>query len=106
MVNPVDDGLRGRGEGVVDDGPLGGAEPTQHVINRAFLRCMHGYGLCLWRLGDFTAAKAVFERMLSFNPNDDQGVRFCWDDVRYGRSWEEMQEKEDEVRAQRRQSLH
>lgn len=64
--------------------------------NRAFLRCMHGYGLCLWRLGDFAAAKAVFERMLSFNPND----------VRHGRSWEEMQKQEDEVRAQRRQSLH
>jgi hypothetical protein len=77
-----------------------------HVHNRAFLRCMHGYGLCLWRLGDFSRAKTVFERMLSFNPNDNQGVRFCWDDVRHGRSWEEMQEKEDEVRAQRRQSLH
>lgn len=76
------------------------------VHNCPFLRCMHGYGLCLWRLGDFTAAKAVFERMMSFNPNDNQGVRFCWDDVRHGRSWEEMQEKEDEVRAQRRQSLH
>jgi hypothetical protein len=43
------------------------------------------YGLCLWRLGDFAGAKAVFERMLSFNPNDNQGVRFCWDDVRHGR---------------------
>jgi hypothetical protein len=47
------------------------------VDNRAFLRCMHGYGLCLWRLGDFAAAKTVFERILSFNPNDNQGVRFC-----------------------------
>lgn len=74
--------------------------------NRAFLRCMHGYGLCLWRLGDFAGAKSVFERMLSFNPNDNQGVRFCWDDVRHGRPWEEMQKKEDDVRAQRRQSLH
>jgi len=77
-----------------------------HLYNRAFLRCLHGYGLCLWRLGDSTTAKAVFERMLSFNPNDNQGVRFCWDDVRHGRSWEEMEKKEDEVRVQRRQSLH
>ncbi len=64
------------------------------LYNRAFLRCMHGYGLCLWRLGDFSGAKAAFERVLSFNPNDNQGVRFCWDDVRRGRSWEAMQETE------------
>jgi hypothetical protein len=30
----------------------------------------------------------VFERMLSLNPNDNQGVRLCWDDVQHGRSWE------------------
>jgi hypothetical protein len=36
-----------------------------------------------------------FERILSLNPNDNQGVRFCWDDVRNRRSWEEMQERED-----------
>jgi hypothetical protein len=33
----------------------------------------------------------VFERMLSLNPNDNQGVRSCWDDVRHGRTWDETE---------------
>jgi hypothetical protein len=64
------------------------------IYNRAFLRCLYGYGLCLWRLGNLVAAKTVFERILAFNPNDNQGIRFCWNDVRRGRSWEAMQERE------------
>ena len=64
------------------------------IYNRPFLRCLHGYGLCLWRMGQLPRARQVFERILSLNPNDNQGVRFCWDDVRSGRSWEEMQEHE------------
>jgi len=60
------------------------------LYNRPFLRCLHGYGLCLWRLGRSTEAEQVFERMLSLNPNDNQGVRVCWQDVREGRSSEEM----------------
>ena len=65
-----------------------------HIYNRPFLRCLHGYGLCLWRMGQLADARQVFERILSLNPNDNQGVRFCWDDVRNGRSWDEMQERE------------
>jgi hypothetical protein len=65
-----------------------------HIYNRPFLRCLHGYGLCLWRMGQLQHARQVFERILSLNPNDNQGVRFCWDDVRSGRSWDEMQERE------------
>ncbi len=57
------------------------------VYNRPFLRCLHGYGLCLWRTGDLAGARRVFERILSFNPNDNQGVRFCWLDVRARRTW-------------------
>lgn len=76
-----------------------------HLYNRPFLRCLHGYGLCRWRLGDFGGAKTVFERILSFNPNDNQGARFCWDDVRRGLTWEEMQEREDNVEAERHQEL-
>jgi hypothetical protein len=39
-----------------------------HIDNRPFLRCMHGYGLCLWRLGRFDEAARVFDRMLWLNP--------------------------------------
>jgi hypothetical protein len=45
------------------------------IDNRPFLRCMHGYGLCLSRLGRVEEAKDVFTRMLWLNPTDNQGVR-------------------------------
>jgi len=60
-----------------------------HIFNRPFLRCLHGYGLCLWRLDRMAEARQVFERILSLSPNDNQGVRFCWNHVRSGRSWTE-----------------
>ena len=59
-----------------------------HVDNRPFLRCMHGYGLCLWRLGRNEDAMEVFNRMLRMNPSDNQGVRFLIQDIRAGREWE------------------
>lgn len=53
-----------------------GVLPWGHINNRPFLRCMHGYGLCLWRLGRYKEAEEVFTRMLWLNPTDNQGVRF------------------------------
>jgi len=76
------------------------------IYNRPFLRCLHGYGLCLWRLGKLAEAQRVFERILSLNPNDNQGVRFCWEDVRQGRSWETTKAREDAEREERRRILH
>ncbi len=64
-----------------------------HIDNRPFLRCMHGYGLCLWRLERFDEAERVFDRMLWLNPSDNQGVRFVIDDVRAKRAWEECQDE-------------
>jgi hypothetical protein len=61
------------------------------IDNRPYLRCLHGYGLCQWRLNRFEEAAAVFTRMLWLNPADNQGVRFLIDDVRTGRSWEESE---------------
>lgn len=46
------------------------------LYNRPFLRCLHGFGLCLWRLGRTDEALAVFERILALNPDDNQGIRF------------------------------
>lgn len=64
-----------------------------NIDNRPFLRCMHGYGLCLWRLDQFEAAESVFDRMLWLNPSDNQGVRFLIDDVRARKVWEEREVK-------------
>jgi hypothetical protein len=59
-----------------------------HVNNRPFLRCMHGYGLCLWRNERFEEAGRLFERMLWLNPSDNQGVRFLLEAVRSRTPWE------------------
>lgn len=59
------------------------------IYNRPFLRSLHGEGLCLWRLGRFAEAAATFERILAFNPNDNQGIRFVLDAVRAGRLWDD-----------------
>lgn len=37
----------------------------------------------------------MFERILSLDPNDNQGVRFCWDGVRHDRSWEATEAREE-----------
>ena len=57
------------------------------IYNRPFLRCLHGLGLCLWRLGDLAGAQRTFERLLSLSPVDALGARFCWWDVKQGRTW-------------------
>ena len=61
------------------------------IDNRPFLRCMHGYGLCLWRLGRFDEAESVFLRMLWLNPSDNQGVRFLIDEVKAKTAWEDRE---------------
>ena len=70
--------------GVGFDGVL----PWAHINNRPFLRCMHGYGLCLWRLGRFDEAERIFDGMLRLNPTDNQGVRFLIDAVKARKAWE------------------
>jgi hypothetical protein len=81
--------------GELSMGPdFGGLLPWGLIDNRPFLRCMHGYGLCLWRLGRFVDAYQIFERMLWLNPSDNQGVRFLIDDVRDKAPWEECQDKQ------------
>ncbi len=63
--------------------------PWGRIDNRPFLRCMHGFGLCLWRLGRDEEAAALFERMLWLNPTDNQGIRFLLPEVRAGEQWED-----------------
>ena len=57
------------------------------IDNRPFLRCMQGYGLCLWRLKRWEEAEQVFERLLWMNPLDNQGIRFLLPDVRARLAW-------------------
>ncbi len=59
------------------------------VDNRPFLRCMNGYGLCLWRLGRRDEAVRVFDRILWMNPGDNQGIRFLVPAVLDGKPWED-----------------
>ena len=68
-----------------------GVLPWGLIDNRPFLRCMHGYGLCLWRLGRFDEAEHIFEKMLWLNPSDNQGVRFLINDVKEKTSWEDLE---------------
>lgn len=66
-----------------------GVLPWGRINNRPFLRCMHGYGLSLWRLGLSEETRKVFERMLWLNPTDNQGIRFLLADIDDGKTWYE-----------------
>jgi hypothetical protein len=68
---------------------FGGLLPWGCIDNRPFLRCLHGYSLCLWRFGRMRDAEKVFTRMLWLNPTDNQGARFNLFDVKEGKAWHE-----------------
>ncbi len=46
-----------------------------HVENRPFLRLYHSFGLQLMKRAEIENALDVFEKILTLNPNDNQGVR-------------------------------
>jgi len=66
-----------------------GVLPWGLIDNRPFLRCMHGYGLCLWRLQRFEEAQRQFEQLLWMCPSDNIGVRFLLREVLARRKWRE-----------------
>lgn len=68
-----------------------GLLPWGCTDNRPFLRCLHGYGLCLWRFGRLRDAEKVFTRMLWLNPTDNQGVRSELYDVKQGEVWDKQE---------------
>ncbi len=43
--------------------------------NRPFLRAMHGLGLTYEYMGKYKKSVNIFDKMLKYNPNDNQGVR-------------------------------
>lgn len=57
------------------------------IDNRPFLRCLNGFGLCLWRLEHFEEADALFTRLLWISPSDNLGVRFLLPPVRAKQVW-------------------
>ena len=65
--------------------------PWGLIDNRPYLRCLHGYGLCLWKFKRFDEAAAVFSRMLWMNPSDNQGARFNLFEVRARTAWEDCE---------------
>ena len=69
-----------------------GILPWVFLENRPFLRCMQGYGLCLWRLGNDIKARETFERILDLSPLDNQGIRFILADMDENMSWEDCRD--------------
>ena len=67
------------------------ALPWGLIDNRPFLRCLHGKGLCLWRLGRTQEAAAVLHKQLWLNPSDNQGARFNLAALEDGKTWDEME---------------
>jgi len=63
--------------------------------NRPFLRALHVYGLCLWRLERFDEALAVFRRMLRLNPDDNQGIRFLVESVEAREQWKPLEDVDE-----------
>ena len=66
------------------------------VDSRPFMRAVHGKGLCLWRLERVQEARVIFQDMLRWNPNDNQGMRFLLPDLDEGLSWEESVARDEE----------
>lgn len=66
-----------------------GVLPWGAIDNRPFLRCLHGYGLALWKLGRFGEAAAALGRLLDLNPGDHQGAGFEVEEVRAGHPWQD-----------------
>ncbi len=53
-----------------------GRLPWVRLENRPFLRAAHGYGLALEQKRRQLDAVEVYERILFWNPNDNQGIRY------------------------------
>ena len=59
--------------------------------NRGLLRCLSGYGSCLWRLERRDEAARVLERVLRLDPADRQGVRLLLSAMRAGAPWSDAE---------------
>ncbi len=64
-----------------------GVLPGGLAGNRSLLRCLSGYGSCLWQIGRGDEAARVLERALRLDPDDRQGARPLLTAVRAGDPW-------------------
>lgn len=55
--------------------------PWTFLDNRPFLRAAHAYGLSLSAAKRYIEASEVYEQILAWNPNDNQGLRYLLPDV-------------------------
>lgn len=69
--------LRGLAVGnrLIPEGFTGRIDWT-HLDNRPFLRALHGAALTYAKLHRHHEAVAMMERLLAYNPNDNQGIRY------------------------------
>lgn len=63
--------------------------------NRPYLRAIQGLALILWREHEIEKAKELFNLLLSLNPWDNQGIRYCLAGIYKGMTWEEFGKIED-----------
>ncbi|HYG89952.1 MAG TPA: tetratricopeptide repeat protein [Azospirillum sp.] len=63
------------GEAVIPQG-FAGTVKWGYLENRPFLRALHGAALCQLRLRRRDEAARLMERMLAYNPDDNQGMRY------------------------------
>ena len=75
-----------------------GVIPWGLIDNRPYLRALHGYGLCRWRIGDFDGALAIFERMVWLCPWDNLGARSLFRPVRARKPWRSDDEDVSDTR--------
>jgi len=68
-----------------------GVLPGDLSGNRALLRCLSGYGSCLWRLERRDEAARVFERVLRLDPSDRHGVHLLLSAMRAGEPWRDRE---------------
>lgn len=61
--------------------------PWRLVGNQAFLRCLQGYGMALWRFGRLGEATRVLDRLGALDPDDTFQARRSSADLAAGRSW-------------------
>ena len=63
------------GESAIPSG-FNGTIEWGYLENRPFLRAAHGAAVCHSQLGRDRQALALMEKMLAWNPNDNQGIRY------------------------------